>query len=72
MAMLIWVKAKRWSSPYTLDKIGKIVFNVFDKEEWAMVLDICQITEKHPSEVVMDLDLEANTRTIIVDPKDFL
>lgn len=36
-----------------------------------MVMDICDLTGKHPSEVVMDLDLDDNTRTIIVDPKDF-
>jgi hypothetical protein len=48
-----------------------LVFNVFDPNEWAMVLDVSDLTGKHPSEVVMDLELEENTRTIIVDPTEF-
>jgi hypothetical protein len=50
---------------------GKIVFNLFDKDEWAMVEDICQLTEQMPSEVVPSLDLDNNTRTIVIDPKDY-
>ena len=48
-----------------------VVFNIFDKKEWAMIMDICDLTGKNPSDVVMDLDLEENNRTIIVDPKKF-
>lgn len=51
--------------------IGMLVFNVFDQDEWAMVMDICDLTSQHPSEVVRDLDLDNNTRTIIIDPNDF-
>ena len=48
-----------------------LVFNIFDAQEWAMVLDICDITGKEAHEVVMDLDLDDNTRTIRVDPTEF-
>lgn len=36
-----------------------------------MIEDICQLTEKLPSEIVPELDLDNNTRTIIINPKDF-
>lgn len=50
---------------------GKMVFNIFDNEEWAMVKDICELTEKDAAEVVADLNLDDNTRTITIDPKEF-
>lgn len=50
---------------------GMVVFSVFTPEEWIMVNNICEISEKNISTVVYELAEANEITTIVVDPKEY-
>jgi hypothetical protein len=50
---------------------GFIVFSVFNNDEWTMVNNICEISEKPIDEVIYELAKEGDSSTVVIDPRQF-
>jgi len=50
---------------------GYVVFSIFTIEQWSMVTDICELTDRDIEEVVCEISEDENIPTISIDPKDF-
>lgn len=50
---------------------GFIVFSLFNTDEWDMLHNICEISEKTIDEVVVELAQEGESSTIVIDPRQF-
>jgi len=50
---------------------GYIVFSVFNEDEWIIVNNICEISEKPLDQVIYELAQEGESSTVIIDPRQF-
>jgi len=50
---------------------GYIVFSVFNEDEWTIVNNICEISEKSIDEVIFELAEEGESSTVVIDPRQF-
>lgn len=53
------------------DPNGYIVFSIFTPEQWSMINDICELTDRDIEDVIKEISEEESIATITVDPKDF-
>lgn len=49
---------------------GYLVFCIFSHDEWAMVVDICELTNRNACDVVRELADDNAVMNIVVDPRD--
>lgn len=50
---------------------GNLVLMMFDPEQWQMIENICQMTGKEESEVLLGIDEENLVKKLIIDPKNY-
>jgi len=49
---------------------GYLVFCIFSHDEWAMVVDVCELTSRNACDVVRELADDNAVMNIVVDPRD--
>lgn len=52
-------------------KDGKLIFSLFQPEEWQMIESVAEIAGKKVEQVVSELEQENLVKKIVVDPKDY-
>mgnify|MGYP003347072867 CR=1 FL=1 len=50
---------------------GMMVFSIFTPEQWSMVTDIAEISEREIEDVLREIAEEDNIASIVVDPREF-
>jgi hypothetical protein len=50
---------------------GMMVFSIFTPEQWSMVNDIAELSERDIEEVIREIIQENDIASITIDPKEF-
>ena len=50
---------------------GMLVFSIFTPEQWSMVNDIAELSERDIEEVLREIVEQDDIASIVVDPKEF-
>jgi len=52
------------------DETGYLIFSIFSPDEWAMIVDICELTSRNIEDVVREISDDENITNIAIDPRD--
>jgi hypothetical protein len=52
------------------DETGYLIFSIFSPDEWAMIVDVCELTSRNIEDVVREISDDENITNIAIDPKD--
>jgi hypothetical protein len=52
------------------DETGYLIFSIFSPDEWAMIVDICELTSRDIEDVVREISDDENITNIAIDPRD--
>lgn len=52
------------------DETGYLIFSIFSPDEWAMIVDVCELTSRNIEDVVREISDDENITNIAIDPRD--
>lgn len=52
------------------DVTGYLIFSIFSPEEWAMIIDVCELTSRNPEDIVREIADNDESTSIAIDPRD--